>query len=180
MKNFKVFWLSTIALCSLFAACKKDKNTEDQLPTATQTGAGTFGCKINGKVFIPKGSSGTGTPNPKVQYDIGLNGLPYLTIDSKQQESGNVSAGVFISFGSLTQPKFYPVTDTVRFSIGWSSLIGNCGMTTLDNSVSANGGGTITRLDIPNRIISGTFSFNAIRPGCDTLRVTDGRFDIKF
>ena len=53
-------------------------------------------------------------------------------------------------------------------------------MTTLDNAVSALGGGQITKLDIPNRIISGTFDFRAVRPNCDTLRVSDGRFDIKF
>ena len=38
-------------------------NPVDQLPPETQTGANTFGCLVNGKVFIPK--------------DSGLN--PYLT-----------------------------------------------------------------------------------------------------
>lgn len=177
MKTIKLF-LILFTCTGIFATCKKEN--EDTLPPATQTGAGTFGCKINGKVYVPKGSSGTGTPNPHVQYDIGLNGLPYLFIDTKQQESGNVTAGVFISFGSLTQSGYYAASDTFRFSIGWAKVIGNCGMTTLDNTVSALGGGQITKLDIPNRIISGTFDFRAVRPNCDTLRVSDGRFDIKF
>ncbi|MEO6837649.1 MAG: hypothetical protein ABI185_04635 [Ginsengibacter sp.] len=39
--------------------CKKDKpiNPVDQLPPATQSGANTFGCLIDGKVFLPKGPS---------------------------------------------------------------------------------------------------------------------------
>ncbi len=172
--------LIIIAAISIFASCTKDKQTEDQLPPATQTGAGTFGCKINGKVYVPKGSSGTGRPNPHIQYDLGLNGLPYLFIDSKQQEGGVINAGVFISFGSLNHLAFYSAIDTFRFSIGWNAVIGNCGMTTLDNNVKALGGGEITRLDATNHIISGRFEFKATKPGCDTLRVTDGRFDIKF
>ena len=39
---------------------------------------------------------------------------------------------------------------------------------------------SIEALDIANRIISGTFNFKAIKPGCDTVRISDGRFDIKF
>ena len=78
MKPLKIAWLLAIACSAIFASCKKEH--EDTLPPATQTGAGTFGCKINGKIFIPKGSNGNGTPNPKVQYDLDLNGQPYLSI----------------------------------------------------------------------------------------------------
>ena len=37
---------------------------------------------------------------------------------------------------------------------------------------------TITRLD--RGIVSGTFEFTLIQPGCDTIRVTKGRFDYHF
>ncbi len=36
---------------------------------------------------------------------------------------------------------------------------------------------TITRLDLQAGIISGTFSFTLYKPGCDSVCVTDGRFD---
>ncbi|MEO7801559.1 MAG: hypothetical protein ABIR81_06155 [Ginsengibacter sp.] len=54
------------------ASCKKNNTPtdEDQLPPATQTGANTFGCLINGKVWLPKGYSNTGTPNPKISFEI--------------------------------------------------------------------------------------------------------------
>ena len=78
MKLLKIAWLLAIAITLIFASCKKEN--EDTLPPATQTGAGTFGCRINGKVYVPKGNSGTGAPNPKVQYDLDLNGQTYLSI----------------------------------------------------------------------------------------------------
>lgn len=38
---------------------------------------------------------------------------------------------------------------------------------------------TITRLDQQAGIIAGTFSFTLAQPGCDTIKVTQGRFDKK-
>ena len=38
----------------------------------------------------------------------------------------------------------------------------------------------ITRLDLVNRIVSGTFSFTLEKPGCGRVVVTDGRFDSRF
>ena len=42
-------------------SCKKELTTEDlvaQLPPATQTGANTFGCLIDGKPYVPNGYTG--------------------------------------------------------------------------------------------------------------------------
>ena len=38
----------------------------------------------------------------------------------------------------------------------------------------------ITKLDKNAGIISGTFNATLYKPGCDTLKITDGRFDMKF
>ena len=84
-KIITVILLSTL----LGASCKKTNTPSptDQLPPTTQTGANTFGCLVNGKVYVPKGSSGTGSPNPKTIYDIGLNGVPNLLINANQYEN---------------------------------------------------------------------------------------------
>ena len=37
----------------------------------------------------------------------------------------------------------------------------------------------VTRLDLRAGIISGTFAFTLSQPGCDTVKVTNGRFDKK-
>lgn len=55
----KLILLLTIIL-TLFS-CNKDDNKSqnpiDQLPPATQTGANTAGCLVNGEAFLPKGTS---------------------------------------------------------------------------------------------------------------------------
>ena len=38
---------------------------------------------------------------------------------------------------------------------------------------------TITRLDRQAGVVSGTFWFTLYKSGCDSIRVTDGRFDRK-
>ena len=177
MKLLKIAWLFAIALTLIFASCKKDN--EDQLPPATQTGAGTFGCKINGKVYVPKGSSGTGTPNPKVQYDLDLNGKPYLSIQTFQYPT-QLNSGVIIAFRYLQSTGIYNVKDSFRFAIGSPNSNINCGGSSADSTTYSKGEGTITRLDIPSRIISGTFNFKVKPFDCDTIYLTDGRFDIKF
>ena len=44
--------LSIISLLFILASCKKDV---DELPPATQTGAHTFGAKVNGEFWVPQG-----------------------------------------------------------------------------------------------------------------------------
>ena len=39
---------------------------------------------------------------------------------------------------------------------------------------------TITYFDEEEYIVSGTFEFTTATEGCDTIRVTDGRFDIPY
>lgn len=48
-----------------------------------------------------------------------------------------------------------------------------------DSTVYMNGSLTVTRLDLTQGIIAGTFEFTLAKPGCDTIRVTSGRFDKK-
>lgn len=176
MKTINRF-LILFAFASIFATCKKDH--EDTLPPATQTGANTFGCKINGKVFVPKGSSGTGTANPHVQYDLDLNGQPYLFIETFQYPT-DINSGIKIGFNVLNHLGFYSLSDTFSFLVGSPTGSNNCGGISNNPSNYKMGGGVVTRLDIPNHIISGTFDFKYKTQQCDTVFITDGRFDIKF
>ena len=41
IKHLKLYLL-LVAMANIFASCKKDKQTEDQLPTATETPAGIY------------------------------------------------------------------------------------------------------------------------------------------
>ncbi len=42
------------SLTLISASCKKEKTGADGLPPATQTGANTFGCLVNGVLFYLK------------------------------------------------------------------------------------------------------------------------------
>ena len=64
--------LPLAALLGLSQCQKKDAGPakpEDQLPPATQTGAGTFGCLLNGQPWPLQGYSGR--PNFITTYDAG-------------------------------------------------------------------------------------------------------------
>jgi hypothetical protein len=57
MKNL-LFLFAT--LLTLFSCSKDDNKSQkpiDQLPPATQVGANTAGCLVNGEAFLPKGTS---------------------------------------------------------------------------------------------------------------------------
>ena len=186
MKNKSLNMLCTlIMLCFCFAQCKKDKNTynpEDQLPPATQTGANTFGCMVNGKVYIPKGYSGTGTPNPKVTYDVGLNGLPYFKIEANQFVANNSIGNFIVGIDSLTSVGVHLVY-TAKKQIGFgNTLFPNCGILANDDTQFKLGIIIINKYEINQNsgIISGIFNFKIKPNNCDTLFFTDGRFDFKF
>lgn len=177
MKNIIAITIFTL-IC--IAGCKKDKAGSEQLPPATQTGANTFGCLVNGKVFVPKGYDGTGRPNPHIQFDYDLNGQPYLSIETNLFVNSNSQGGVLLVFRNLNSIRYYSTDNDLRFTVGWPDVLSMCGGQTIDTTVKSWGGGRITKLDIPNRIIAGTFDFKYKTIQCDTVRITDGRFDIKF
>ncbi len=77
MKQLLLIIASFVLLSS---SCRKPKpvNPVDQLPPETQAGANTFGCLIDGKVFIPKGNP-LGGLIKKASYQF-LNGGYYFGI----------------------------------------------------------------------------------------------------
>lgn len=61
-------YLLLVIPLALLLGCKKTSPAPaDQLPPATQTGANTFGCLLNGQVWTPQGYNGTS--NYSVSYD---------------------------------------------------------------------------------------------------------------
>jgi len=52
--------------------------------------------------------------------------------------------------------------------------------TDYETSKTSTGMLTITKLDAVKHIISGTFYFNAVDDFADTIKITDGRFDLLY
>jgi len=60
------YFLLFTCLFSLLLSASRCKKDHFHLPPETTTGANTFGCKVNGKVFVPR--DGRGRPGLFCQY----------------------------------------------------------------------------------------------------------------
>ena len=166
--------LSVSALFIMLFSCKKD----DPLPAATQVGANTFGCKVNGKSWIPDGGGGFSGIKPVE------GGYLY--------KRENIYVNAYRS--DKTKVELY-LPNTM--ATGQYQLNSNTGVVDIDPSPARYGlykdeQGTyyitdrqnigtveINRNDTTRGIISGTFEFTAVNPTTKkTIRITDGRFDV--
>ena len=160
--------------------CKKNDAPDPAatLPPATQTGANTFGCLVNGQAWTPRGNNGRS--NYTVDYDPGLNGgLFSLKTYRYPDESANfqdITMGVNSNFRVGT----YSFRSSQRTLAAFNDIKTNCLWISTDTATTYRRGTlTITRLDAQAGIVSGTFAFTLYKPGCDSVRATQGRFDRK-
>lgn len=168
--------ISILILCD--ASCKKHQdNPIDQLSPITQTGEKTYGCLVNGQIFIPKGSTGIGKPNYRVMVDPTYNDGQF-SIGCYQVVSANETR--FLDFGSdsIKGVGTYPLKPGGRLRVSWSSA--SCQTDVYDTTSFRNGNLVITRYDLAAGIFSGQFEFSYKPFTCDTIKITNGRFDYKF
>ena len=180
MKNTYTYILF-LALLILTTAgkCHKEKNEEPQLPPETTTGAYTFGCKVNGKVFVPM--DGRGKPGLYAQY-VFLGNAPgggwFLNIPAVDQVS-NERTTVNIGTDSLLlgDGNIYLFREKKGFASGrYSNGFERYEMLSFDT-----GELTITKHDAIRRILSGRFWFNATNLSNQTkVEIREGRFDIVY
>jgi hypothetical protein len=163
----KVFLIVFVLLTLL--SCNKDK-----LPKATQTGANTFGCKVNGKIYLPKNSSALFASDP-IHVDNSPT-LGFIISGSQNNGTNQLSYTVQIQAPYITSTGTY---DLKTYPYGEYSL-DNSPHQFFKTNQSYSGQLTITRCDNGNKIYSGTFFFTAIDNATgQTVKVTDGRFDVK-
>src|SRR5690606_20135247 len=168
-------------LLLLATNCKSDDdaptNSIDKLPPATQTGEQTFGCLIDGEAFIPD-SFGSGRPNAFYQF---IDGAYTLGISSS---SGGGPTMKSISIGAIDIPGVSESTFSLesqeignfhgRYSIG-----GGIELRAFTDNENP-GTLTITNFDEENFIISGTFEFTVLDNDNNEIKITEGRFDVKY
>ncbi len=155
--------------CSLFP------EPDPTLPPITQNGAETFGCLVNGKVFVPKGNS----KYPAVVKIY--NG--WLNIFATRISGNEIGDQIGISIADVDKTGDYYFTEKKLFRyFGQNCTAG------LDD-IPINGKVVITKFergeDKTNNlkwlIVSGTFE-GTILPSTkcsDTIKITQGRFDLK-
>lgn len=173
MKNF----LSVLPLLLLLGCHQNDPGPTAQLPAATQTGANTLGCLVNGQPWTPQGNDGS------ANYSISYDQHPYGVLDIRayryQQKPTDNYQYLILFARNLDGPKSYDVRDLAQARVSWTDRRTGCDLNSDDPGTYHQGTLTITKLDVRAGIISGTFAFTLAKPGCDTVRVTNGRFDKK-
>jgi len=160
----------------IFNQCKEEPinpNTDDGLPPATQAGANIFACKINGQNWI----SGTGIRlmNAGLSNDTawltgadgGTNYFERITI--------RIDGGALIANNPFLIPNNPQVKILFSANKSCEGLLGS----TIINSYASEGKVTLTKIDAANRVVSGLFESKLPIPNCDTVIITNGRFDVR-
>jgi hypothetical protein len=186
----KVSLISFLILFT-FYSCKKHKPTNpiDQLPAATQTGANTFGCLVNGEAVVIHKPFGDLSPAFGCSYILTYSSITgyVFGVTGTDKIDGCHFKSVGLQLDSVQlQLTTYPLTTgrVLYGKIGWVNIANGCPpspllMYTTDSVVT--GEMTITHFDQQKQIVSGTFSFDAVEITIgDTVHVTDGRFDMNF
>jgi hypothetical protein len=177
MKHLLTFSLIFILMST---GCRKNKN-EPQLPPITTTGEMTFGCKINGKVFVPKDARGK--VGFFVQY-ANLDGGWHLNMPAMNWVP-NPPDGVIIQSDSLLieEGMTYEFKLNANYKRIKGSVYAVCdfGGETFAKLESDMGELHVIRHDQQNRILSGTFFFTGTNISTGKkVTVTDGRFDLRY
>lgn len=160
--------------------CSKKKDPGPQLPAATSVGANTFGCLINGQVYTPQGRVGLGA-NLYVDYDPTYNG-GNLIIGTYRVGRPDEKIYLYLSGTDISGVGTYEFDTNKLISASYSDFRPNALCKYYDSqepSTYSKGSITITRLDLRQGVISGTFNFTLKAPTCDSLKVTQGRFDAR-
>jgi hypothetical protein len=163
---------------ALLASCKKEVTA---LPAATQTGANTFGAKVNGVLWKPQGFG----PLPANDIlEARMSGHDII-INARNFSSSPNETEFQLTIYNVTAPGTYMLNTDVTHPNGTASY----GYYVKRNFTPQNewltssnytGQVIITRIDDVNRIVSGTFEFSAGSIyNTEVLQVTEGRFDVK-
>lgn len=178
MKRHLPLLLLFFSITLISSRCKK-ANIELQLPQETTTGAMTFGCKIDGKIYLPYG--GDGYPGIIVEYPFlgnGPGGGWFLNIATRDRSISSSRPGISVTTDSLLLEE----GNTYQLRVQKGYATGEYFLGIISYKISANDAGTltITKHDQSQRILSGRFSFTATNSNGDKVIVSDGRFDIRY
>lgn len=174
MRNLILLFTTTIFL----SCCKNDDGKLvgeiDKLPQATQTGANTVGCLLDGKAFLP----GDFLNATNCFYQL-VDGEYYFALAFSNRDSQNNILG--IDLGTNTKQIFqgdtYQLLEYLPSNASASYIYG-----LIENSTNNINTGelTITKLDEINHIVSGTFWFDILDSQGNLHQIREGRFDFQY
>ena len=182
MKQVLLAFITLITICTFScSSCKKEIVIDNGgLPPTTQTGANTLGFTLNGQPWTPKGQVGV-SANLTVNVDFGYNKGIFVINAYRFNQTGEkevFSVGVRDSLNFFQIPITIPLSRTSLYGITYRN--NTCDYFNQDSNVLSSGSLIITKLDKTSQIIAGTFSAVLSKMGCDTIKIIDGRFDMKY
>ena len=181
----KIILFIIVLIAGVFCRKKTNNSTTlpiiEELPAVTQEGKNTCGFLVNGKVWLPKGKIGNGEPNLKWWYDPAYrNGTFNINGSRAEKENDSFFTSFAIGISNCTNIGTYILNKTEAGVAIYSDYYKSCIYYYSDTVIGNSSFLTITKFDTINKIIAGLFEFTLAKPGCDTIRITKGRFDIKF
>ena len=178
MKHIFILSLLFLLIISSSTNCKKN-NPESGLPQATAEGKNTCGFLVNAAEYVRH-------HYPKSFYNNRTTGdiMAHATNDI-----GNIrnfiGPGIMYSVQTITRIVFSLIIlfniRKARTRFGeYCNGVTLCCYQWTDTIPNHNAYLNITKLDKQKRIVSGTFEFALTMPSCDTVKITRGRFDMKY
>ena len=172
--------LTTIFTAVLLLGCNKDDTPKpiilpiQQLPPPTQVGANTFGCLLDGQPFLP----GVGTNPLDCEYQL-VNGDYYFTLQANKKDifDNFIALGIGTQKLQIFQNQTYSIVEKLdgkTFGLFYFNTIFNY------TSQIEMGQLTISKLDLTNQIVSGTFWYDVKDSFGVIHQIREGRFDMRF
>jgi hypothetical protein len=162
----------TITLCSC-ESCKKEYLTE--LPPETQTGANTFGCYANGKLFVKGEPIRFGEPSLYAVYSKELRSISLYAVNK------NIGRMAFYKYLNCANTN-YQIDDFYTGDVFTPLSCVDIVMYNDYYSCFTPNEFVITKFDTINNIVSGRFNFILKSTNRDNINdsiiITEGRFDI--
>ena len=177
-KTFTRFILPVIlpAFITMMSGCKQLDLTPG-LPEETTEGKGTFGCRVNGEIWLPYAEH---TLDNAIEPEYDSAG--WFAVGAEREKS--VGHYIWLQLADSTGLSTKTYSSNEGFAAHYKKMT-NGQEEIFDTPVGSPASITITKIVPPSgserhAIISGTFSFTArsFTTG-DSIRITDGRFDLK-
>lgn len=156
-----------LLFAALLSACGSD---EVHLTAPTSEGAHTFSCLVKGAVWVADTRPLSGRDKIFCSFQD-----TYLLIKATRQNGEEIDHIDITVDGSesIVAGRSYRISECMVFDDREEGLL-------IYEKLVGESAITITLINFDRRFIAGTFAFNAVNDSGDTVRVTDGRFDVRF
>lgn len=151
-------------------SCEK----EEVMPEYSESGENTFAAYVNGELWLPRGRPQIFKTSLTYNYYPEDEALTLEAFRKKEPEGEYIN----MNLAGVDGEGIYSL-DGKGGGITFNGVCNYSGGYGNNEYVYRNGTLEITRFDTVNWIIAGKFEATLHKAGCDTLRITEGRFDFK-